>query len=45
MKKINLIEWLGKTDSHEKQTPQRFGRYVAMLIMLLTLGVGQMWGL
>ena len=24
--------------------PQRFARYVAMLIMLLTLGVGQMWG-
>ena len=33
------------TDSHEKQTPQRFARYAAMLIMLLTLGVGQMWGL
>ena len=32
-------------DSHEKQTPQRFGRYAAMLIMLLTLGVGQMWAL
>ena len=31
-------------DSHEKQSPQRFGRYAAMLIMLLTLGVGQMWG-
>lgn len=30
-------------DSHEKQSPQRFGRYAAMLIMLLTLGVGQMW--
>ena len=24
--------------------PQRFARYAAMLIMLLTLGVGQMWG-
>ena len=30
-------------DSHEKQSPQRFARYAAMLIMLLTLGVGQMW--
>ena len=30
-------------DSHEKQSPQRFGRYAAMLIMLLTLGAGQMW--
>ena len=29
--------------SHEKQSPQRFFRYAAMLIMLLTLGVGQMW--
>ena len=41
MKKINLnqlsMSW------NEKQTPQRFGRYAAMLIMLLTLGVGQMW--
>lgn len=44
MKNYNLIEWLWKTDSHEKQTPQRFGRYAVMLIMLLTLGVGQMWG-
>lgn len=43
MKKINLIEWLSR-NSHEKQTPQRFARYAAMLIMLLTLGVGQMWG-
>ena len=41
MKKINLIEWLW--DSHEKQSPQRFARYAAMLLMLLTLGVGQMW--
>ena len=24
--------------------PQRFGRYAAMLFMLLTLGLGQMWG-
>ena len=30
-------------DSHEKQSPQRFARYAAMLIMFLTLGVGQMW--
>jgi hypothetical protein len=44
MKKINLIERLWKTDSHEKQSPQRFARYAVMLIMLLTLGVGQMWG-
>ncbi len=43
MKNYNLIERLGKTDSHEKQSPQRFTRYAAMLIMLLTLGVGQMW--
>ena len=42
MKKINLIERL-LSYSHEKQSPQRFGRYAAMLIMLLTLGVGQMW--
>ena len=42
MKNSNLIKRL-RTDSHEKQTPQRFGRYAAMLIMLLTLGVGQMW--
>jgi len=42
MKKINLIERLW-TDSHEKQKPQRFARYAVMLIMLLTLGVGQMW--
>ena len=27
------------TDSHEKQSPQRFGRYAAMLITILTLGV------
>ena len=43
MKNLNLIERLW-TDSHEKQTPQRFARYAAILIMLLTLGVGQMWG-
>jgi Tfp pilus assembly protein PilN len=43
MKKINLIGWLSR-NSHEKQKPQRFARYAAMLIMLLTLGVGQMWG-
>lgn len=42
MKKINLIEWLSR-NSHEKQSPQRFGRYAAMLMMLLTIGVGQMW--
>jgi hypothetical protein len=44
MKNFNLIERLWKTDSHEKQTPQRFGRYAVILILLLTLGVGQMWG-
>ncbi len=43
MKNYNLIKRLW-TDSHEKQSPQRFGRYAAILIMLLTLGVGQMWG-
>ena len=42
MKKINLIERL-LSYSHEKQSPQRFARYAAMLIILLTLGVGQMW--
>jgi len=43
MKNLNLIERL-LSDSHEKQKPQRFARYAAILIMLLTLGVGQMWG-
>ena len=43
MKNLNLIKRLW-TDSHEKQKPQRFARYAAMLMMLLTLGVGQMWG-
>ncbi len=38
---LNLIKRL-LSYSHEKQSPQRFGRYAAMLIMLLTLGVGQM---
>ena len=28
---------------NEKQKPQRFRRYAAILVMLLTLGVGQMW--
>ena len=41
MKKINLnqlsMSW------NEKQMPQKFRRYAGMLIMLLTLGVGQMW--
>ena len=43
-KNFNLLnlKWL-LSYSHEKQSPQRFGRYAAMLIMLLTLGVGQMW--
>ena len=38
---LNLIKRLSR-NSHEKQSPQRFGRYAGMLIMLLTLGVGQM---
>lgn len=42
MKNFNLIKRLW-TDSHEKQSPQRFIRYAAMLTMLFTLGVGQMW--
>ena len=42
MKNKNLLNWLWN-DSHEKQSPQRFARYAAILIMLLTLGVGQMW--
>ena len=42
MKTFNLIKWLW-TDSREKQSPQRFARYAAILVMLLTLGVGQMW--
>ena len=42
MKNLNLIKRLWN-DSHEKQSPQRFARYAAMLIMLLTIGVGQMW--
>ena len=41
MKNKNLLNWLW-TDSHEKQSPRRFARYAAMLIMLLTIGVG-MW--
>ena len=39
--KLNLIKGLWD-DSHEKQTPQRLRRYAVMLLMLLTLGVGQM---
>ena len=42
MKNSNLLNRL-LSYSHEKQTPQRFARYAAMLIMLLTLGIGQMW--
>ena len=38
MKNLNLIKRL-LSYSHEKQSPQRFARYAAMLIMLLTLGV------
>ena len=44
MKNFNLISRL-LSYSHEKQSPQRFGRYAVMLLMLLTLGVGQMWGI
>ena len=36
MKKINLIEWLWKTDSHEKQKVRSVRRYAAMLLLLLT---------
>ncbi len=43
MKNFNFIKRLW-VDSHEKHLPQRFGHYAAILIMLLTLGVGQMWG-
>lgn len=43
MKNSNLLNRL-LSYSHEKQSPQRFARYAAILIMLLTLGVGQMWG-
>ena len=43
MKKINLIEWLSR-NSHEKQKKGGMRRYAAVLMMLLTLGVGQMWG-
>ena len=43
MKKINLnqlsMSW------NEKQKPRRIGQYAAILIMLLTLGVGQMWAM
>ena len=42
MKKLNLIKGLWD-DSHEKQSPQRLRRYAVMLLMLLTIGVGQMW--
>ncbi len=42
MKNSNLLNRL-LSYSHEKQSPQRFARYAAILIMLLTLGVGQMW--
>jgi hypothetical protein len=40
MKNFNVIKRLFM-DSHEKQSPQRFARYAAMLIMLLTLAVEQ----
>lgn len=43
MKKLNLIKRL-LSYSHEKQKMGGMRRYAAMLMMLLTLGVGQMWG-
>ncbi len=42
MKNLLNLKWL-LSDNYEKQSPHRFARYAAMLIMLLTLGVGQMW--
>lgn len=42
MKNSNLLNRL-LSYSHEKQSPQRFARYAAILIMLLTLGVEQVW--
>ena len=42
MKNFNLLNRL-LSYSHEKRTPQRLRRYAAVLLMLLTLGVGQMW--
>lgn len=42
MKNKNLLNRLW-TDSHVKQKMGGMRRYAAMLIMLLTLGVGQMW--
>ncbi len=42
MKNSNLLNRL-LSYSHEKQSPQRLRRYAVMLLMLLTLGVGQMW--
>ena len=41
MKKINLNQLV--MSWNEKQKPRRIGRYAAILIMILTLGVGQMW--
>lgn len=42
MKNSNLLNRL-LSYSHEKRTPQRLIRYAVMLLMLLALGVGQMW--
>ena len=42
MKNLNLDQLL--MSWNEKLKPQRFRRYAVMLMMLLTLGVGQMWG-
>ena len=42
MKNSNLLNRL-LSYSHEKHSPQRLRRYAVMRLMLLTLGVGQMW--
>ena len=36
MKKINLIEWLWKTDSHEKQKVRGVQKYCILLLLLFT---------
>ena len=41
MKNFNFNQLL--MSYNEKQTPHRFGRYTAMLLMVLSLSVGQMW--
>lgn len=44
MKNFNLIKRLFM-DSHEKQKMGGMRRYAAMLLMVLTFGVGQMWAM